>query len=257
MINLFRKKRASRLGLIPDKKDERDFIYKARLPMRELPESTLLKNISRFPWRYNQGSLGSCVGHGGMAEIYRAALIQNGQPDHAPSPLFGYWIAREDKKNDTGASIRDAFKAMNQFGLCSEKLWPYRPEKFADTPSPLAFQEALEHQAIRYERIYPVSQGAIMDALSQGYPVTFGMDLYSSFMSKETERTGVVRKPRKCREKFLGGHCLLIFDYDPEGVTILNSWGREWGDGGLCYVSWDHLLDSSLCRDFWVIYLTE
>lgn len=248
-------KKGSRFGLIPDKKDNRDFIYKTRKMAVDLPETTDKRNIALFPWRYDQEDIGSCVAHGGMVEPYRAILKKNGLPDFAPSPLFGYWIAREDKNNDTGASIRDAFKAMNVYGLCAEKRWPYMAYKFALTPNSLAFVDALDHQSIMYERIYPVTQNAIMDVLSRGFPVTFGMELYQSFMN--VTKNGIVKRPNRWCDRYLGGHCLLIFDYDKDYVTILNSWGRSWGDDGLCYVPWSYILDSKLARDFWILHDVE
>jgi C1A family cysteine protease len=253
---LFRRKNRPSWGLIPDKKDKRDFRYKVTRTLIELPVSTERKNISAFPWRYDQGSLGSCVGQG-ISEAFRRTLQVTEKPDFDPSRLFAYWISREDKLNDTGASIRDGFKAMNRDGLCSEKTWPYIINKFADTPHSLAFFEAAEHQTITYESIYPVTKNAIMDAVSRGFPVVYGKNIYSSFMTDRVKRTGEVPMPRKCRDSYLGGHCMVIFDYDQDGTVELNSWGSGWGDGGVAKVPWEYVLKDSLCRDFWVIYLTE
>ena len=99
-----RKKVPYALGAIKDIDDPRDIVYKVRR-YKGLPESTNRQNIRKFCHRYDQKSLGSCVGHG-VAEAYRHVLKVNGQPDFAPSRLFAYYIAREDKKNDTGASIQ-------------------------------------------------------------------------------------------------------------------------------------------------------
>lgn len=250
------KRKSHVFGLIPDKDDNRDFIYMAKRLKLDLPATTDKVNIKAFPWRYNQGSLGSCVGHGDV-EAFRRVLQVTGKPDFAPSPLFAYWIARDNKYEDTGASIRDSFKAMNTYGLCSESKWPYITRNFDVTPPQYVFEEAEKHQTIRYERIYPVSKEAIMDAVSQGFPVVYGKSLYSSFMSERVASTGKVPKPNTCRESFLGGHCMVIFDYDEEGTIELNSWGSSWGDGGVCHVPWDYVLDGKLCRDFWVIFLTE
>jgi len=242
------------LGLIKDKTDERDILYKVRRPGLA-PASTQMKNIREFPWRYDQADIGSCVGHG-ITEAFRRVLQVNKQPDFAPSRLFAYWIAREDKYNDTGASIRDAFKAMNKYGLCSEITYPYITSLFAATPSDAAFKEALDHQSIRYERL-PRTKEAIMDAVSQGFPVVYGKLIYESFMSRKTADTGIVPIPKvKCEANY-GGHCMCIFDYDEKYTIELNSWGVDWGQGGACKVPWEYVLDPNLCFDFWVLYLSE
>ncbi len=87
------------LGAIKDKEDPRDIIYRVRR-YKGLPESTNKRNIKKFRTRYNQGALGSCVGHG-VVEAYRYVLTNN-QSDFLASRLFAYYIAREDKDNDTG-----------------------------------------------------------------------------------------------------------------------------------------------------------
>lgn len=251
-----RKRKMYCLGYLPDKEDDRDIIYRSRRVTRELPVSTYRANIAQFPYRYDQGQLGSCVGNG-VSAMFRRVLQVNQMPDFEPSRLFAYFIARRDKMNDTGASIRDAFKAMNRFGLCSEKAWPYVERKFNVYPSIEAFDEAIDHQTIRYERIFPVTKDLIRDAVSSGFPVGYGKMLYESFMSDRVKRTGIIPIPDTRSEQLYGGHFGTIFDYDEEGTIELNSWGQCWGQRGTCKVPWAYVLDAELCRDFWVIYLTE
>ena len=40
----------------------------------------------------------------------------------------------------------------------------------------------------------------------------------------------------------LGSHAVLIVGYDPIGVYIQNSWGKEWGFKGFAIVPWDQVL---------------
>lgn len=241
------------LGLVKDKEDPRDMLYKVR-KYALLPDSTNRMNIDKFNIRYDQGQLGSCTAQG-ISEAYRYNLIRNNQKDFAPSRLFAYYIARDDKDNDTGASIRDAFKAVNKYGICSEETVPYVIANFAKTPSAKAFLEALDHQSIQYERL-PSTKDAIRDAISQGYPVVYGKKIYSSFMSDTVARTGIVPMPKRCEEEY-GGHCMVIFDYDETGTIELNSWSREWGNDGTCHVPWEFVLDNTKCFDFWTFYLVE
>jgi len=241
-------------GWIPDKPDPRDFAYKLRIP-RAVPEDTGRGHINKISFRYDQGNLGSCVGNG-VVEGFRGTLITNNQPDIELSRLFAYYIARQDKQNDTGAMIRDAFKAINQYGICRELLWPYIISQFNINPSDAAWKDALDHQSIRYESVLQKKE-YIQDAIVAGYPVVYGKNVYESFESPEVAKTGIVPYPHRCSEQFLGGHCMVIFDYDKNGTVELNSWGADWGQGGVCQVPWKYVLSSKLCNDFWVFYQTE
>jgi len=246
--------RVYNFGYVRDKVDDRDKTYRLKRPGLA-PPSTHRKNIGQFPWRYDQGNIGSCVGHG-VCETFKRVLQVRNLQHFDPSRLFAYYIAREDKLADTGASIRDAIKAINKLGICSEQVWPYLPEKYADRPPDVAFTEAEMHQCLCYARVGQTKLD-IMDAVSNGYPVVYGKQLYESFMSQEAAKTGIIRKPKRCREEHYGGHCMVIFDYDETGTVELNSWGDAWGQAGVCHVPWEYVLDKRLCSDFWVIYKVE
>lgn len=255
LIKKMLRRKSHNFGWKPDKWDERDIYYKARRPVSNLPLSTGMENISEFHYRYDQGNIGSCVGNGSVAG-FRRILQVNKQTDFDASRLFSYYIARADneKGNDSGAMIRDSFKAINKYGLCSEQLWPYITTRFADKPPDIAFKEAQDHQSIRYERIYPPSEDYIKDALYHHYCVVFGIVLHNSFMSDEVARTGIVPDP-KCWDTEVGGHCLVCFDYTEEGVWVLNSWGKSWGIAGICFITWKNLLKFG--SDFWIFYTIE
>lgn len=243
-------------GLKRDKPDGRDQLYKIRLPGLA-PESTEMKNIKEFIHRYNQLELGSCTGNA-YCYTFRRVLQVNGQPDFEPSRLFAYYNARpeENKDEDSGASIRDVIKAGARHGVCSESKWPYLINRFATKPSVEAFLEALDHQALRYERL-PQTKEAIMDAVYRGYPVIYGKMLYESFMTERVASTGIVPYPKTCWEDVIGGHAMTIFDYEKDNTIELNSWDKDWGINGICKIPWKYVLNPKLAFDFWVIYITE
>jgi len=245
-------------GLKRDTVDNRDFVFAPKYKLEPPPETTARKNFKDFPFRWDQGSIGSCTGHGGSAGFIKA-LITNGQPIFEPSRLFAYYNARTDeyKNDDSGASIRDTIKGLNKFGLCKEETWPYDIYKFANKPSDQAFAEGEQHQALSYYRIFPVTKEAIMSAIYEGYAVVYGQILYESFMSAEVATTGIVPYPKKCKENEVGGHCKCILDYEPAGVFELNSWNKSWGIDGGCLIPWKYVLDNNKSFDFWVIKITE
>jgi hypothetical protein len=245
-------------GLKRDVFDYRDKLYVPKYVKVEYPPSTERRHFRFFPFRWDQGDIGSCTGNGGVAAFVEA-LLKNEMLILEPSRLFAYYNARTDdcKQEDSGASIRDLIKGLNKYGVCKEETWPYITSKFAVEPPDKAYMEAADHQIIEYYRIYPVTKEAIMDAIYNGYAVVYGQILYESFMSEEVRRTGVVPVPKKCLEDQIGGHCKCILDYEEKGVFELNSWGRDWGSDGGCLVPWKYVLDKNSSFDFWVIKLTE
>lgn len=245
-------------GLVPDKLDTRDGIYKARYLSTTLPEDTKMRNFNRYPFTWDQDILGSCVGQavcGGLV----TSLINNNQQLINPSRLFAYYNARteENKLVDSGASIRDGIKGLVKYGVCRETIWPYMPSKFAVKPPDFAYKEAELCQVLVYERIFPVTKGKIMDAVYRGFPVIYGKKLFESFMTESVSTLGIVPYPRKCWEEEVGAHAMFILDYERDHTIEKNSWGDHWGFCGCCRVPWKYVLDPSLCFDFWVIYQAE
>lgn len=257
---ILRKKPAPKrsFGLIKDKIDLRDHLYRAKFKDYELPESTEQKNLKKFPFRWDQLNLGSCVGQS-VRGGFVMTLLTNSQLVFEPSALYAYYNARTDdcKQEDSGASIRDGIKGINRFGLCKEQTWPYKVSKFHIKPPQEAYDEGELHQALIYERIYPVTKEKIMDAVFRGYPVVYGKILYDSFMTSDVASTGIVPYPKKCSEDEVGGHAMFIIDYEKDYTIEMNSWGRLWGTNGSCKVPWKYVLDGNKCFDFWVIYQTE
>ena len=86
---------------------------------------------------FDQGSIGSCTGNAISAcYAYQYKLQHNSEMEiktYIPSRLFIYYNERLLSNRvsiDSGSSIKDGIKAINQFGTCPEELWPYIPEQF-------------------------------------------------------------------------------------------------------------------------------
>ena len=100
--------------------------------------------------------------------------------------------------------------------------------------------------------------GMVIDQLQQclavGFPFVFGMSVYESFLSDETEKTGFVSIP-KSTEKLLGGHAMCCIGYDQanEAFIVRNSFGPKWGMHGHCYIPYNYMTSSSLTGDFWTV----
>jgi len=161
---------------------------------------------------------------------------------------------------DSGCCIKDAVKSVYKSGICREDpTWPFDISRVTTKPSDIAYTEALLNQTIKYERV-PQILDEITECLAiDGFPIILGLTLYDSFMSPEVEKTGIVPMPNLQTEHLQGGHCVVVIGYDipQKHFIVRNSWGKDWGDNGYCYVPFDYILKPDLCCDLWTIQLVE
>jgi hypothetical protein len=126
---------------------------------------------------------------------------------------------------------------LNKQGVCLEKDWTYSKStkpgaKYTKEPPKECYESALDNQILSYWRIN-ANMFDIRACLADGYPFVFGFSVYSSFMSEEVAKTGIMPMPEK-GESMLGGHAVMAAGYDNDRRLLLvrNSWGKEWGDKG-------------------------
>jgi C1A family cysteine protease len=234
----------------PDKLDTRDYKYQI-IPMLTPNIVDLRRHCSPIE---NQGNLGSCTGQA-IAGAIELLNKRNGKYRDI-SRLFIYYYERlliGTINYDSGAYIRDGIKATNHYGASLESLWPHDIRKFRQQPVVEARNDALNRKVTRYERISNINE--CFDALSNGYPIIMGFKVYSSFMSGNVTKTGVMPYPNTRREKLLGGHAVLLVGYDKTKKVFIarNSWGAGWGDRGYFYMPFNVVTNTSMSSDYWII----
>jgi C1A family cysteine protease len=136
-------------------------------------------------------------------------------------------------------------------------LWPYTIAKFATKPPSKAYQAALSHQALAYQRVTQ-SLPQLKGALAPGFPVVFGFTVYESFESPAVAKTGIVPMPGAA-ERALGGHAVMAVGCDDskQVFRVLNSWGSGWGQKGFFTILYAYLVSSDLASDFWTLRLVK
>ena len=247
-------------GWLPDLPDHRD--HRFELPsdlLQHLPHSIDLR--PHCPEVLDQGQkIGSCTANA-VCNAYRFDLMKQGATKKfSPSRLFIHYNARAmigTQKQNHGAHVRDAIKSVVKQGVCHEKTWPYIAKKYAHKPPRAAYEEALEHQALSYQRLrHEVAQ--LKACLAEGYPFVFGLTTYEDFESDRVTRTGTVHLPKKS-ESLIGGHTVLAVGYndDTQRFTVMNSWGKTWGKAGYFTLPYHYLAHEDLAADFWVIRSIE
>jgi C1A family cysteine protease len=244
-------------GWIPDRPDHRDHQFALRLDIRvQLPASVDLR--PSMPPIWDQGDVGSCVGHGVAAAHYVAQKLSGAQEPILPSRLFVYYNGRAidgTVRQDAGTYIRSAVKGIAKLGVAEEKLWKYNTMRWATKPAQVAYINAMKHQALTYQRIDNTSLYALHAALAAGMPIAFGATLYDSFYKPVDN---VIPMPA-LSEQAIGGHCMAIAGYDDtkQAFLIRNSWGKTWCDGGYHWMPYAYISSRSLCDDFWVLQTVE
>ena len=233
-----------------DKVDKRDYLYAPTV-------AKLSTYVDLRPYCSSiedQGRLGSCTGNAiaGAIEL----LMKRNNKFADISRLFIYYYERllENTVNyDSGAYIRDGIKACYTYGAATENLWPYDISKFRNRPSIDAVNDAKKRKVKLYERVSDFN--GVINAIDNGYPVTIGFDVYSSFDSPAVARTGIMPYPNTKKEKLLGGHAVLIVGYNKNNDTFIvrNSWGKYWGDNGYFYMPFQVIKNNTMSSDFWII----
>lgn len=205
---------------------------------------------------YDQGQLGSCTANG-IAGALEYDLIAQKKPAFIPSRLFIYFLERSMEGTvayDAGAAIRDGAKAVNQFGFCDERLWPYNIGRFTQQPPQSVYDAAKPEKVTNYAAVTQ-DITALKKILAGGRPVVFGFIVYQSFERGDVARSGVMPMPGTFDWQ-VGGHCVAAVGYDDAKQVVIcrNSWGPSWGDKGYFYMPYAYITNPNLASDFWVFY---
>ena len=240
-----------------DEKDHRDHKFTHSETEKTLPPSIDLR--SKMPPVLNQGQLGSC-GSNALSNCLHFDLWRElgRAKGFTPSRLYIYYNTRavenEPLNQDTGITLRGGCKSLSKYSACDEAYWPYVIANFAVKPPLVAYKNALTHKKLTYSSVNQ-DETSLKACLNGGFPMAFGISVYSSFMSDAVAANGMVPMPNVNTETMEGGHAIICCGYDDSKQVFIcqNSWGTDWGDGGFFYMPYAYLLDSSLADDFWKI----
>jgi C1A family cysteine protease len=230
------------------KEDKRDYIYETN--SLETPSTHFLGDVQMISCPIlDQGNLGSCLSNATYSLFYIISVSKI-----SLSRLQLYMTSRaidgSSLTEDTGATVRGCMKAISNYGLTNEKIWPYIISNFdklapSDTFRNLYKLTNFVYTFIKQDLI------SIKQVLASGKPILIGITVYSSFESTNATNHGVIPMPDTSTETLLGGHAILLIGYDDKTKVFKfqNSWGIGWGDKGYGYIPYDYVIDNNLAFD--------
>jgi hypothetical protein len=231
-------------------------IYEPLADNKRNPMPERVSLLEYAPTRRNQGQQGSCVA---WASAYGARSImearESGQnPNQSTfSPAFLYnQIALEGCQ---GAYLPEALKVMQNNGLAPFDAMRYNENDCSARPDQMALRKAEDFKIDGYQRLTGGRDGsdpktvnmlAIKQNLAQGAPVVIGMMVGGSYMQAMMGQDKWRPTDSDYNQQGFGGHAMCVIGYDDYkfgqnmgGFQIMNSWGEEWGNKGVAWVSYD------------------
>lgn len=200
-------------------------------------------------FQFDQGMTSTCVSNSFLHGIILKEA-REGLPFDEPSRLFPYWFSRKEHGGqwfDGGTYLRTCAQALRNFGCPSEQHWKWGQFAWRVNRRPdwKAQRRARPRRGGKYVRIYetgPERTQAIQQALLNGHDVAFGTRLGVSFLP--SQGPALIDIPPST-EKVAGNHAMLIIGWAHFGgklyFRVLNSWGADWRDGGLCWMSANYI----------------
>jgi C1A family cysteine protease len=249
-----------KFALKKQKPDDRD--YKLTLNHVILPAEIDLRKTPYITPVLDQGNIGSCAAHASAAALHML-LKKEGVKEFDPSRLFIYYMTRvnvehEQPDSDSGCTLRDICQSIKDYHTCDETLWPYDTSKYMVSPPANAVLNANLHTKLKFCAVKQ-DLNSMKNCLANGFPFIIGIQIYQSFQSDETMRTGIVKLPSVNTEELLGGHALLVVGYNDSHrhFIIQNSWSSSIADKGFFYIPYDYLTNRDLGSDYWSFQLFE
>jgi hypothetical protein len=225
-------------GLVPHEEDPRDFKYGALgglfgpyIPKQSRLQMTPLEIKNQYPNN-------DCVFH-----AYTACREQDVGTPLSPRSLVIYARQKGYLRSNGLSSVRNGQKAGVEFGLALESVMGnpnMRWQEYAYAPlTPDIEVSAAHNKAKSY--FWVSGKDEWLKALDDKHPIHTGFDWYSSYNMASGFGSPWVLPWRRGYK--VGGHSVACIGYDiPKNLLIFqNSFGGDWGDSGLFYVSMDRI----------------
>jgi pimeloyl-ACP methyl ester carboxylesterase len=238
------------LDALPDTIDFRDHLFAPTL-IRVPPISDLDRYRGQNIPVLDQGREGACTGFG-LATVANYLIRARGG-DATADEVSAWMLYAMAKRYDEwpgedyeGSSARGAVKGWFKHGLCSLTLWKER------NPAPGLDEKRAADAVARplgaYFRVNHKDLVAMHSAITEVGILYATARVHEGWQKVKSGDETIVYRPGQ-----IGGHAFAIVGYDRLGFWIQNSWGPDWGTGGLARLSYADWLANG--TDVWVAAL--
>jgi hypothetical protein len=239
---------------LPDPADFRDRLFEPTLV--EVPTHTDLRApggyFSNQPPVLNQGKEGACTGFAlGTVANY---LLRRRKVVPDPTPVSVRMLYEMARRHDEwagedyeGSSARGAVKGWHKYGVCSNQLAPYKAgqERWELTNNRL--EDAITRPLGAYYRVNHKDLVAMHAAITEVGILFATSVIHPGWLTPDAN--GQIQQ----QAAIAAAHAFALVGYDADGFWLQNSWGSDWGAGGLGKLSYDDWLNNG--SDVWVLRL--
>lgn len=228
------------LNAVTDVPDQRDYPYEPAL-IRLKRQMAPGRPLGTLDQRHE----GACTGFG-LAAVIDILNRRRGRR-YRVSPRMLYEMARKydewPGEAYSGSSCRGAILGWYTMGVCRETQWRYAPGE----PGLLTVERAKQARENTLGVYYRVSHrlSHFHAALNEVGALFVSANVHPGWRASEV-RDGAI----PFRRGSLGGHAFAIVGYDADGFWVQNSWGPDWGRGGIA--QWSYEDWQANIRDAWV-----
>lgn len=242
-----------KLPTLPSPWDPRDYRYDnlvAAAPPMGLP--SVIDYEENLPPVFDQGKLGTCVAASSAWGFKAAEEISQGDfPAGGLSAAFLYAMCKQMDgiPNQAGTYIRVAMKVLQQYGICSEALYPYSTlTSDVNVPAPpnTLLQVAQNYRIQTYAQLASPTDndlqarvGILKQAIAREGPIEAALLVIENFLDVKGPDY-IIPDPEGY---LLGGHavCLCGYDDSRQAFLLRNTWGTTWGDKGYAWLPYHWL----------------
>lgn len=212
----------------------------------------------------NQGDSNSCVGQSFSSAIQLTLTLKTGAPAPKPSPLWVWNMSRLKEGSlhqNVGIWPTTALRILSQLGYPSTERYPFTHDQktWHDKPDEDIARNAYDQRTVKG---YRVVKGAgarrvqeLCAGLAQQQIFVYGQDVDEAFCEHYGPDTLSIPKG-----DIVGKHAMAIVGYRRTKTgtkfRVLNSWGEDWGDGGLWWAKEEVILWTS-STDFIAVDVDE
>lgn len=236
----------------PDTADFRDRMFEPTLV--DVPTTMpLSRHIALKVPVLNQGNEGACTAFG-LATVAHTLMRTRGsgaEKERVSTRMLYDMARRYDEwrgESYSGSSCRGAMKGWHRHGVCSEKLWPYKPGEKLEPYTDERAKDALRRPLGAYFRVNHKDLVAMHAAFAEVGVLFASGSVHEGWWDPPSDGKIIWRG-----QDVVGGHAFAIVGYDEDGFWIQNSWGPSWGHRGYCHISYDEWLQYG--DDVWVARL--